>query len=88
MKLWVYSEMLIRSVEPHDEPHIIISIYTPGGPRARFKTHKTATHAVLFVEFPDRSSTRRTRMRSSTSWTITGTSSRFSASARAACHAP
>jgi len=53
MKLWVYSEMLIRSVEPHDEPHIIISIYTPGGPRARFKTHKTATHAVLFVEFPD-----------------------------------
>ena len=51
-------------------------------------SHKTATHAVLFVEFPDRSSTRRTRMRSSTSWTITGTSSRFSASARAACHAP
>lgn len=52
MKLWTYSAPAIEALAPHDEPHIIISIYTPDGPKAAVR-RGPATREILFIAFPD-----------------------------------
>lgn len=50
--LWTYSMFAIEAISPHEESHIIISISTPGAPRAHIR-RVPATYDILFIEFPD-----------------------------------
>ncbi len=50
--LWTYSQYAIEAVKPHEESHVIISIRTPGAPRAGIR-RSPATRDVLYIEFPD-----------------------------------
>lgn len=52
MNLWTYSANAMEAIAPHDEPHIIISIRTPGGPKIKVR-RGPATRDVLFIAFPD-----------------------------------
>jgi predicted protein tyrosine phosphatase len=52
MEFFVYSMYAIAAVPPHEEPHVIISIRTPGAPPVNVRRGRN-TLAVLFMEFPD-----------------------------------
>ena len=52
VEFFVYSMWAIVAVPPHEEPHVIISIRTPGAePVAVRRGYKT--RAILFMAFPD-----------------------------------
>jgi predicted protein tyrosine phosphatase len=52
MNLWVYSRGAIERVGVYDQPHLLISVTTPGDATARLPTGP-ATLGVVRLAFPD-----------------------------------